>query len=175
MILSLPAESYESLPAGWPCANTWPLGLGLFCRRWSRRFLLGCFTAASAEQRQGILGAKGEAANGLFPGGAQGDVDAPVIGQPHGQQVFQDLLLFRRAHSRFGFDQFLHLFRGQVLFKAERPSLKVVGGHAFFNQVALGAFHAPLGELHIVVLSPRTSAWPSRIKRASGLNVKYCL
>src|SRR5713101_4522674 len=130
------------------------LRLGLFRRRWRSRFLLGCFTAASAEQRQGIPGAKGEAANGLFPGGAQGDVDAPVIGQPHGQQVFQDLLLFRRAHVRFGFDQFLHLFGGQVLFKAEGPSLKVIGGHAFFNQVALGAFHAPLGELHIVVLSP---------------------
>src|SRR5712692_2675194 len=127
------------------------LRLGLFRRRWRSRFLLGCFTAASAEQRQGIPGAKGEAANGLFPGGAQGDVDAPVIGQPHGQQVFQDLLLFRRAQVRFGFDQFLHLFGGHVLFKAKRLGFEMVRGYALLHQVALGAFHAPFRKLHVVV------------------------
>src|SRR5260370_1269113 len=153
MIFSLLPGSYDGFRWGWPSAKAWPVGFVLFRGSWSRRFLFRCFTAL-AEQRQGILGAKGETANGLFTSGAQGDVDAPVIGQPHGQQVFQDLLLFRRAHVRFGFYQFLYLFRGQVLFKAERPSLKVFRGHAFFNQVALGAFHAPLGELHIVVLSP---------------------
>src|SRR5258708_28043073 len=80
-------------------ASTWPLGLGFLRRRWSGCLLPGCFTAAPAEQRQGILGTEGEAANGLFTGGAESDVDAAVVGQAHGQQVFQELLLFRRGRS----------------------------------------------------------------------------
>src|SRR4029077_3344107 len=58
--------------------------LGLFCRRGSRRLLLGCFPAAPAEQRQGILGIKGELANGLFTGCAESDVHAAVVGHAHG-------------------------------------------------------------------------------------------
>src|SRR6202040_1672550 len=71
---------------GCSAANTWRLGLGLLRRRRSGCFLLGCFTAAPAEQRQGVLGTEGEAANGLFTSGAQSDVDAPVVGQAHRQQ-----------------------------------------------------------------------------------------
>src|SRR5437667_7625361 len=53
------------------------------CRRGG--FLLGCFTASSAKQRQGILGTEGEPANGLFSGGTQSDVDAAVAGHADGQ------------------------------------------------------------------------------------------
>src|SRR5216683_5594601 len=114
-------------------ASTWPLGLGFLRRRRSGRSLPGCFTAAPAEQRQGILGTEGETANGLFTGGAESDVDAAVVGQAHGQQVFQELLLFRRAQVRIGFDQVLDLLGGHVLFKAKRSSLNVIGGYAPFN------------------------------------------
>src|SRR5260370_18244783 len=135
-------------------ASTWPLGLGLLRRRWSGRFLPGCFTAAPAEQRQSILGTEGEAANGLFTGSAESDVDAPVVGQAHGQQVFQELLLFRGGKVGIGLEQLLHLFGRHVLFEAEGPSLEVVHGHALLREVAPGAFHAALGELDVVVFGP---------------------
>jgi hypothetical protein len=61
------------------------LWFGFFRRR--SGFLLGCFRAAPAEQRQSVFGAKGEAADGLFAGSAQGDVDAAVVGQAHGQKI----------------------------------------------------------------------------------------
>src|SRR5712691_5386551 len=149
-----PPEVTSHFRRGFSSANTWPLGLGLLRRRRSGRFLLECFTAAPAEQRQGVLGTEGEAANGLFTGGAQSDVDAAVVGQAHGQQVFQDLLLFRRAQVRVGFDQVLDLLGGHVLFKAKRSSLNAVRGYALLHQVVLGAFHAALGEFHVVVLGP---------------------
>src|SRR5260370_25130140 len=66
---------------GCSSANTWVLGLGFLGRRWSGRFLPGCFTSSPAEQRQGILGTEGEAANGLVTGSAESDVDAPAVGQ----------------------------------------------------------------------------------------------
>src|SRR5258708_32898840 len=56
-----------------------PLRLGLLRRRWSGRFLPGCFTAAPAEQRQGILVTVGETSNGLFTGGGESDVDAAGV------------------------------------------------------------------------------------------------
>src|SRR6266513_1313057 len=154
MAFSSLATNYESFRRGCSSANTWPLGLGLLRRRRSGRFLLGCFTAAPAEQRQGVLGTEGEAANGLFTGGAQSDVDAAVVGQAHGQKVFQDLLLFRRAQVRIGFDQVLDLLGGHVLFKTKRSSLNVIGGYTLFNEVTLGAFHAPLGEFDVEVFGP---------------------
>src|SRR2546429_5803176 len=132
MAFSSLATNYESFRRGCSSANTWPLGLGLLRRRWSGRFLLGCFTAAPAEQRQGVLGTEGEAANGLFTGGAQSDVHAAVVGQAHVQKVFQDLLLFRRAQVRIGFDQVLDLLGGHVLFKTKRSSLNVIGGGSPF-------------------------------------------
>jgi len=89
-----------------------PLRFGLLRWGWSCRFLLGCFTAAPTEQRQSVLGTEGEAANGLFTSGAQSDIDATVVGQAHGQQVFQDLLLFRRREVSIGIDQLLNLLRG---------------------------------------------------------------
>src|SRR6266576_1308303 len=154
MACSSLARSYESFRRGFSSANTWPLRLGLLRRRRGRRLLLGCFTAAPAEQRQGVLGTEGEAANGLFTGGAQSDVDAAVVGQAHGQKVFQNLLLFRRAQVRIGFDQVLDLLGGHVLFKAKRSSLNVIGGYTLFNEVTLGAFHAPLGEFDVEVFGP---------------------
>src|SRR5437762_13722304 len=108
------ARNYESFRRGCSSANTWPLGLGLLRRRRRGRFPLGCFTAAPAEQRQGVLGTEGEAANGLFTGGAQSDVDAAVVGQAHAQQALQDLLLFRRAPARFGFDPVLNSLTSSV-------------------------------------------------------------
>src|SRR5258708_3476621 len=89
-------------------ASTWPLGLGFLRRRWSGRFLPGCFTAAPAEQRQGVLGTEGEASNGLFTGGAESDVDAAGGGQAHGQQGFQELLLLRRGEGRLLFQGRFH-------------------------------------------------------------------
>src|SRR6266480_7713380 len=85
------ARNYESFRRGCSSANTWPLGLGLLRRRRSGRFLLGCFTAAPAEQRQGVLGTEGEAANGLFTGGAQSDVDAAVVGQARSEEHTSEL------------------------------------------------------------------------------------
>src|SRR5260370_10862636 len=117
-------------------ASTWPLGLGFLRRRWSGRFLPGCFTAAPAEQRQSILGTEGETANGLFTGSAQSDVDAAVVCQAHGQQVFQELLLFRRGKGRIGFEQLLHLFGRHVLFEAASPILNVVHGDALLHPLA---------------------------------------
>src|SRR5260370_16414617 len=78
-------------------ASTWPLGLGFLRRRRGGRSLPGCFTAAPAEQRQGILGTQGDPPNGLFTGGAASDVHPAVVCQAHGQQVFSELLLFRRG------------------------------------------------------------------------------
>src|SRR5712664_1304038 len=154
MVFSSLARNFESLRRGCSSANTWPLGLGFLRRRWSGRFLPGCFTAAPAEQRQGVLGTEGEAANGLLTGSAQSDVDAPVVGQAHGQQVFQELLLLRRGEVRIVFEELLHLFGGHVLFEAESPSLEVVRRYALLHEEALGAFHAPLGELDVVVFGP---------------------
>src|SRR6266478_2609232 len=125
---------------------------GLFRRCWSGRFLLGRLATASAEQSQGILGAKGEATNGLFPGGTQSDVDASVVGQAHREQVLQNLLLFRRAQVRIRFDHALDLLGGHVLLKAEGLGLQVIRGDTFFNEIALGALYAALGEFHVVVL-----------------------
>src|SRR6266403_2192403 len=133
--LSVPSPEITShFRRGFSSANTWPLGLGLLRRSRSGRFLLGCFTAAPAEQRQGVLGTEGEAANGLFTGGAQSDVDAAVVGQAHGQQVFQDLLFFRRAQVRIGFDQVLDVLGGHVLFKAKCPILDVFREYALLHQ-----------------------------------------
>src|SRR6267154_1206246 len=151
MFLGLARSRHEPRPAKCTCSFADPLWLGLFRRRRSGGFLLGCFTAASTEQREGILGAEGEAANGLLAGGAQSDVDAAVVGHANGQLVLQNLLLFRRGQVGFRFDQFLDLFRSHVLFKAKRAGLDMVGGHALFHQVGLDTFHATLGELHVVV------------------------
>src|SRR5438445_10018553 len=154
MACSSLARSYESFRRGFSSANTWPLRLGLLRRRRGRRLLLGCFTAAPAKQRQGVLGTEGEAANGLFTGSAQSDVDATVVGQAHGQQVFQNLLFFGRAQVRIGFDQLLYFFGGHVLFEAKRPSLEMVRGYALVHQVALSALDAPLGEFDVEVFGP---------------------
>src|SRR5256885_4164126 len=105
-----------------------PLRFGLLRRGCSCRFLLGCFTAAPTEQRQSVLGTEREAANGLFTSGAQSDVDPAVVGQTHGQQGFQDLLLFRRRDVSIGFDELLNLFGGHVLFEAKSPRLEMVRG-----------------------------------------------
>jgi len=67
----------------------WNFLLG--CRR---RFLLRAFPAGSAEQGQGVLGVEREAANRLLARGAQGDVDAPVVGQAHGQKIPHEPLFF---------------------------------------------------------------------------------
>src|SRR5260370_13553162 len=79
--------------------KTRPLRLGLFLRRWSGRLLLGCFTATPAEQRQGILGTEGEAADRLLTSGAQSDIHPPVVGHAHRHQAFPDLPPFRPAES----------------------------------------------------------------------------
>src|SRR6266850_5706698 len=85
------------------------------CQRLRVGFLLGCgsgrlrlsgrsgfsglpgFSSGSAEQSQSIFRIEGEAANGLFSRGAEGDIHTAIVGKADGQQVFQNLLLFRRA------------------------------------------------------------------------------
>src|SRR6266446_9318311 len=78
------------------------------CQRLRVGFLLGCgsgrlrlsgrsglpgFSSGSAEQSQSIFRIEGEAADRLFPRGAEGDIHAAIVGKAHGEQVFQDLLL----------------------------------------------------------------------------------
>src|SRR5438046_10626990 len=104
----------------------WPLRFGLFRRRWSGRFLLGRLATASAEQSQSILRAEREATNGLFPGGTQSDVDATVVGQAHREQVFKNLLLFRRAQVRVCFYNALVLLVGHVIFKPKCQRIEVI-------------------------------------------------
>src|SRR5208337_464884 len=77
----------------------------------------------------------------------------PVVGQAHGQQVIQELLLFRRRQVRIVFEKFLDLRVGHVLFLAIRLSVDVIGGNALLDQVALGLFHAALGEKLVVLLA----------------------
>src|SRR2546430_10128412 len=91
------------------------------CRRGG--FLLGCFTAASTKQREGILGTEGEPASGLFTGGTQSDVDAAVFCPGGGQWGFQGFLLFSRAQVGVCFVSFSFLFAGLVLFQTKCAGL----------------------------------------------------
>jgi hypothetical protein len=76
-----------------------PLWRGLFLWGCRRRFLLRGFPAGSAQQCQGVLGIEREAANGLLAPGAQGDVHALVVGQPHGQEIPHESLFFGGGSS----------------------------------------------------------------------------
>jgi len=113
----------------------------------------------------GILGVEGERER-TFASGAEGDVDAPIVGQAHSQQIFENLLLSAGLRSVSASIRLLTSSEVMFFLKTERASLDMVRGYALFNQVALGAFHAPLGELDVVVSLLATSAWPSRISLA---------
>src|SRR6266850_7924360 len=112
-----------------PARDGHRLWIGLLLRRGSWRLGLSSrssfsglpgFSSGSTKQSQSIFRIEGEAADRLFPRGAEGDIHAAVVGKAHGQQVFQDLLLFRGAQVGIRFDQLLDLLGGHVLFKSKR-------------------------------------------------------
>src|ERR1700687_1040439 len=125
---------------------------GLFLWRCRRRFLLGGFSAGPAEQGQSVLGVEREAANGLFAGGAQGNVHAPVVGQAHGQEIPPESLLVGGSQVWIRFDQFLDVLGTHVFLEAKGADLEVVRRHALLYQVTAGALHAARGKFLVVFL-----------------------
>ena len=107
---------------------------------------IGAFLAAApAEKRQSILGAKWEAANRLFPGGAERHIHAAVVGHPDGHEILDELLLFRGSQVGILVEELLDFFGGHVLLEAESFDLELISGDAFLDQVAPGALDAALG------------------------------
>jgi hypothetical protein len=80
--------------------------LGIFL--WCGRF----FSALEAKQGQEISGVEWIAADGLLSSGAQGDVDAAIVGQDEDAQVVQHLFALIRSDVGILRDLFLGLLGG---------------------------------------------------------------
>src|SRR5579872_1535912 len=102
---------------------------------WWGRF----FSALDADQGQEISGVEWVAAGGLLPGGAQGDIDAAIVGQNHDGQVVHHLFALVRGDVGILLDLFLGLVASQLILFTERAGINVVCRNAAFDQEVRGA------------------------------------
>jgi len=105
----------------------------------------GSLSALGADECQEVLGVERIAANGLLSGGAEGDVDAAIVGQDEDLQILQHLLSFLGAQIWIFFHLLFDLIGSQLVFLTEGFQLEVISGNAVFHEEALSAFHAALG------------------------------
>ncbi len=114
---------------------------------------VGSRRAARVDQVESVFRVERERANGRLSSGAEGDVNAAVLGQSQDFGVAIELRFLRCGDVLFLVYGLFDLFRSHGLFNAQALRFNGVRGDALGNEVSLGALHATFRKFLVVFRS----------------------